>query len=306
MLRPRTATAALSVAAVVLAAAPSADAASSSIRACVKTSGKDAGEMRIVSAKARCRKAERKLQWSREAAADEAITACVRKRGKRKGELRIVSAKTTCKRTERKLGWGEPDQPTSAASGPAGPSGPQGAPGSPGTPGAPGPQGPAGPQGEPGPQGPAGSGSPDTPQEILQKLWTVDGSGSGLDASLLDGHNSTYFLPHNGKAADANLLDGLNSSAFAQKSASSGGTVSVPSIAAHSCKDYDIPLGGVDYWDIVIVREGDFQELPAGVIMQSGSPQVGASKVHVRFCNVFGTASAALTNFPIRWYALKQ
>ena len=41
--------------------------------------------------------------------------------------------------------------------------------------------------------------SSDTPLEILAKLITVDGEGSGLDADLLDGHDSTYF------ATDADL-----------------------------------------------------------------------------------------------------
>ena len=51
-----------------------------------------------------------------------------------------------------------------------------------------GPQGPAGSQGPVGPTGPAGAdGSPDTPQQILDKLLTVDGAGSGLDADLLGG-----------------------------------------------------------------------------------------------------------------------
>jgi len=53
----------------------------------------------------------------------------------------------------------------------------------------PGPPGPTGPQG---PQGPAGS--PDTGAQILTKLAPVDGSGSGLDADLLDGQDGAYYL----------------------------------------------------------------------------------------------------------------
>lgn len=34
----------------------------------------------------------------------------------------------------------------------------------------------------------------DAPADIVAKLLTVDGSGSGLDADLLDGHDSGYFL----------------------------------------------------------------------------------------------------------------
>jgi hypothetical protein len=56
--------------------------------------------------------------------------------------------------------------------------------------------------------------SPDTAQQVLDKVKTVDGAGSGLDADTLDGINSTGFLGINAKAADSDLLDGLNSSAF--------------------------------------------------------------------------------------------
>jgi len=57
--------------------------------------------------------------------------------------------------------------------------------------GAVGADGEAGPQGADGPEGPAGS--PDTAEQVLAKLITVDGIGSGLDADTLDGHDSSYF-----------------------------------------------------------------------------------------------------------------
>ncbi|WP_052137779.1 hypothetical protein [Heyndrickxia ginsengihumi] len=70
---------------------------------------------------------------------------------------------------------------------------------------------------------------------ILSKLLTVDGSGSGLDADLLDGHDSSYFLAASaysasdvlaklksvdgsGSGVDADLLDGHDASYFAQAS----------------------------------------------------------------------------------------
>ena len=173
--------------------------------------------------------------------------------------------------------------------------------------------GPAGPKGDKGPKGDAGpkgdqgepgtSGSADTPAQILSKLSTVDGSGSGLDASLLDGHDSSYFLPTTGKAADANLLDGINSSGFAKLSTSSSAQIGISGgIAAHSCVDYNLTLGGVDPGDVVIVREGDGVTLPAGVLMTTGSVQSG-NQVHVRFCNVLATAAPGFSNFTIRWYA---
>lgn len=42
--------------------------------------------------------------------------------------------------------------------------------------------------------------------DILTKLKTVDGSGSGLDADLLDNHDSSYFLPATGTAPAASKL----------------------------------------------------------------------------------------------------
>ncbi len=48
--------------------------------------------------------------------------------------------------------------------------------------------GPTGPAGAAGPQGPTGpNGSADTAADVLAKLLTVDGAGSGLDADLLGG-----------------------------------------------------------------------------------------------------------------------
>lgn len=71
------------------------------------------------------------------------------------------------------------------ATGPQGPTGPTGATG---------PIGPQGPIGPTGPQGPAGAdGSPDTAAQVLAKLVTVDGSGSGIDADLLDGSHASAF-----------------------------------------------------------------------------------------------------------------
>jgi hypothetical protein len=61
-----------------------------------------------------------------------------------------------------------------------------------------GPQGPAGAQGLQGSKGdqglPGAGGSPDTPAQVLSKLIQVDGSGSGLDADLLDGLGPSAFL----------------------------------------------------------------------------------------------------------------
>ena len=102
------------------------------------------------------------------------------------------------------------------ATGPQGPQGPignTGATGATGADGATGPQGPAGPtgpqgpagaDGATGPQGPAGSG--DTAAQILTKLVTVDGSGSGLDADTVDGLHSSSFLATSGGTLSGNLI----------------------------------------------------------------------------------------------------
>jgi len=93
--------------------------------------------------------------------------------------------------------------PRSLPAGKQGDPGPQGEKGDTGSQGAKGDTGPQGVKGDTGPQGVKGDkgdtgaqgpkgdqgdqGSPDTPQQVLDKLITVDGAGSGLDADLFDG-----------------------------------------------------------------------------------------------------------------------
>jgi hypothetical protein len=55
-------------------------------------------------------------------------------------------------------------------------------------------KGATGATGNPGVPGPPGAdGSPDTAAQVLAKLLTVDGPGSGLNADLFDGHDSSYY-----------------------------------------------------------------------------------------------------------------
>lgn len=77
--------------------------------------------------------------------------------------------------------------------GPAGPQGPAGANGANGADGVPGAQGP---QGEPGTSG----GAELTSEQVRDKLLQADGTGSGVDADLLDGLNSSTFLTTNSNA----------------------------------------------------------------------------------------------------------
>ena len=95
--------------------------------------------------------------------------------------------------------------------------------------GPPGPPGPAGPRGAQGPAGEAGIGGSDTAAQVLDKLRTVDGQGSRIDADLLDGFDSTDFprtaaqvlqrvrtVDGSGSGIDADRLDGIDSTQFVQ------------------------------------------------------------------------------------------
>jgi len=67
-----------------------------------------------------------------------------------------------------------------------------------------------------------------TAADVFSKVKSLDGSGSGLDADLLDGHEATFFIKSaqdymdsiqsidgTGSGLDADLLDGLHASHFA-------------------------------------------------------------------------------------------
>ena len=98
-------------------------------------------------------------------------------------------------------------QTLSGPTGPTGPTGPAGADGATGAAGADGNDGATGPQGPRGPTGPTGAagatgatgpaGSPETASQVLTKIKTVDGSGSGLDADTVDGQQGSYYSNYN-------------------------------------------------------------------------------------------------------------
>jgi len=89
-----------------------------------------------------------------------------------------------------------------------------------------------------GQQGPPGvDGSPDTPAQILAKLVTVDGAGSGLDADTLDGLDSLYFASAaslatettNRTNADTALQTNINGKVAKAGDTMTGGLVTVAS-----------------------------------------------------------------------------
>ena len=87
--------------------------------------------------------------------------------------------------------------------------GPQGSTGSTGARGATGATGATGPQG-----------SADTNAQVLAKIKAVDGSGSGLDADLLDGQQGSYYMPASTSTIQqANFISG---SAFSTSAAPDG------------------------------------------------------------------------------------
>lgn len=191
------------------------------------------------------------------------IDACVKVAGGGIGNIRIVSDPTTCTANEQPLNWSQ--------AGPAGPAGP--------------------------------AGSPDTPQQVLNKIVQVDGDGSGLDSSFLDGINSTGFLRNTGKAVDADKLDGINSSDFAEQRTSSTGTIGLSAIAANKCTDVQFGIAKIQAHDSVILSLND-DTLPKNLIM---SPQMAPSAglLNVRICNPTNTASLADSDIKVRWNILK-
>lgn len=112
--------------------------------------------------------------------------------------LNMSTKSARCPSGQFKVAWN-----TSGRRGAAGADGDKGSPGANGAAGAPGTagaKGDTGATGTPGPKGDQGdvgpkgdSGSPDTPLQVLEKLKTVDGAGSGLDADLFGGFLPTAF-----------------------------------------------------------------------------------------------------------------
>src|SRR5262249_30346378 len=112
--------------------------------------------------------------------------------------LNLTTKDRRCPSGQTKVSWsvsGSSGQPgPRGAGGPAGPGGARGAPaatGPAGAAGTPGARGAPGPQGERGP--PGAQGSPDTPEQVLDKLLTVDGPTSGIDAQFLAGQAADAF-----------------------------------------------------------------------------------------------------------------
>lgn len=138
--------------------------------------------------------------------------------------------------------------------------------------GAKGNKGDKGDPGDQGIQGPPGQdgkdGTTDTPTMVLNKIKNVDGSGSGLDADVLDGYDSSYFA----KAEDLNTVvtHELNSKFMLAKRA---GTVQL------TIQDWDGEgwLNGRDGWQTIFTIPDGFH--PA---------YLNSNVTHIYCPNLFG------------------
>ena len=161
--------------------------------------------------------------------------------------------------------------PTGAkgATGPVGPTGAKGATG---------PVGPTGPKGATGAIGPTGAqGSPDTAQQVKDKLQTVDGQGSLIDADFLDGFSSGSFAR---KIASSTLFIGYTAEAYDDP--------------GECVNQFYTNIGGLELGDQVvasITRNGSELAPPAGLlasawIVERLETDVEVPRILVRLCNV--------------------
>jgi hypothetical protein len=196
------------------------------------------------------------------------INACVKNPDSTSpGKVRIVDAGTACGVTEHAVAWNQ-----------------------------------QGIQGIPGETGPAGS--PDTPGQVLAKIVQVDGDGSGLDASFLDGINSTGFLRNTGKAVDADKLDGLNSTAFLKRGTIGSGVIGLSAIGGNKCSDVTLGIGGLKLNDVATLNVAPGDALPARLTMTVLDVPAD-TQLRVRFCNPTATASPADNDIKLRWAMIR-
>ena len=62
-------------------------------------------------------------------------------------------------------------------------------------------------------------GSPDTPAQVLDKIKTVDGAGSGLDADLLDGQHGAYYATQDSQTAQDTRMTSIEAKNTSQDTA---------------------------------------------------------------------------------------
>lgn len=166
-----------------------------------------------------------------------------------------------------------------------------------GRPGAVGPQGLAGPTGPTGRTGPAGS--PDTGTQVLTKLATVDGAGSGLDADLFRGQSPAAFQKR-GTATACSGTDkatGLDAAGDLTCGADIGLTAIIsthhdidpPSVAANSCDTFAEPMPGMVRGDHLIMSPPP-SVVASDMIITPGQSVNPTDAIRVQYCNLSASA----------------
>lgn len=132
--------------------------------------------------------------------------------------------------------------------------------------------------------------SSETAATILAKLLTVDGSGSGLDADLLDGNNSSYFLASSSYTAadvlaklltvdgassglDADTVDGLHAADL-----SGGASLTIDTranILASTPSDPSLALSS-DTLELFVFNGSVWYVSPLEFDVENTTPDIGA------------------------------
>lgn len=182
------------------------------------------------------------------------------------------------------------------ATGVTGATGPTGVTGITGQTGSTGPTGATGVTGATGSTGATGQtgaqGSPDTAQQVLDKLVTVDGTGSGLDADLLDGSHASVFAPLAGPtftgtvtAATLDLTTGATSAAASHYFVETGSDGVVRPKTLANVKDEIVTTAAVDAavptWDTFTTGEGLVWGTNSG-----GAPTLNSGTMTMRYVQI--------------------
>jgi hypothetical protein len=130
--------------------------------------------------------------------------------------------------------------------------------------------------------------STDTPAEVLAKIVTVDGAGSGLDADLLDGHDSPYFATQ----TDMTAVQAKNTS---QDTAISGNTSSI-SANANAISDLQTATTPANLLTSIKTVDGSGSGLDADTLDGHDTAYFGTAAADTAETNARTAADTTLQN----------